>query len=80
MSEGEIDRPTREVSLGEHKDVGAYPAYGHDRLTIMGELRVCLDCGYVHDDVRDFYHVDCEREKNPINETWREHGFDGDDE
>lgn len=35
-------------------------------------LVACLDCGYVTDDKRMLYHVECDREKNPINRTWRE--------
>lgn len=49
--------------------------YGHGPVTIIGEddpVFVCFDCGYTTHDNRLFAHKECDREKNPITQTWRE--------
>lgn len=65
--------------------VGAGPVtnvYGHGPVTLVNrpkpngdmemEFAVCLDCGYLSHDLRQFMFEDCDRPKNPINQTWRE--------
>ena len=72
-----------EMTVDDHAAVGPVPdTHGHGPVTAIdfptedgGEgasLRVCLDCGFVHPDIRMFAHADCDRAHNPINTTWRE--------
>ena len=70
---------TTRLQIDTHLSVGpAGSMYGHDLVTTIGPANqgatvfVCLDCGYVTPDNRLLLHVDCDREKNPINTTWRE--------
>jgi hypothetical protein len=71
------------IPVDEHAAVGPLvDKYGHGPVTSIDfyydsdsdreTLRVCLDCGYVHADIRMFAHVNCDRMNNPINNTWRE--------
>lgn len=69
------------VEVAKHKSVGPAPdQFGHGPVTIINlahedddpPLWVCLDCGYVTVDNREFAHEWCERDDNPINTTWRE--------
>lgn len=41
-------------------------------MRIEDSVFVCLDCGYTGMERRDLAHADCEREKNPVNQTLRE--------
>lgn len=69
-----------------HHGIGPYPNVGrHGPLTLITEdpkegydAIICLDCGYVTDDMRRFHVTDCERSKNRINQTWREYLDDED--
>lgn len=77
----EHDGPTVEVPVNEHHGVGPHiDVYDHGPVTIITdggddpepEAALCLDCGYVVNDIRLLLHADCDRENNPINSTWRE--------
>lgn len=74
--------PGQRIGIGPYSDV-----YGHGPVTVIepeldagegstdaenGSCLVCLDCGYIHTDIRMFAHTACGREHNPINQTWRE--------
>lgn len=73
---------TKEIDVDTHKSVGPVPdMYGHGPVILIGaELAVCLDCGYTAGDNRLLAHVECDRDKNPINTTLREHIEDGDND
>lgn len=72
-----------EIEVNRHLPVGPYTdVYGHMAVTLIGpspaddddsgSLVVCLDCGYVTDDIRQLAHEDCEPERNGITQSWRE--------
>lgn len=71
---------TTDLPLNGHLGVGPYPDVGdHGPVTVLspndgkGAIAwVCLDCGLCDDDRRRFTTVECDRERNPINQTWRE--------
>lgn len=57
--------------------------YGHGPVTVIREnwvdpdqneqtVFICLDCGYTATDNRLFAHEECNRDLNPITQTWRE--------
>lgn len=63
-----------EIETDTHVAIGPLAdTYGHGPLTIIGDIYACLDCGYVAADNRLFAHTECDREQNPINQSWREY-------
>jgi len=63
-----------EIPVNTHHPVGpVVDMYGHGPVTCIGShIWACLDCGYTTHDKRVLLEVDCEREENVINQTWRE--------
>jgi hypothetical protein len=72
-----------EIEPEKHYGVGPYTdVYGHENVTTVnnpGHERafvLCLDCGYLVDDIRLLQFEECGREDNPINQTWAERGIE----
>lgn len=64
------------ASPDDHETVTAIStSYDTDNATDDETVFVCLDCGLVAGDKRRFQVSGCDRDKNPIPQTWRERGF-----
>lgn len=72
------------ITVNEHKSVGPiHNIYDHALVISIKHLEwkehdsehlwACLDCGYTVGDSRAFLHEDCVRERNGVNQTFREY-------
>lgn len=69
-----------DIDTDTHYDVGPVPDIdGHGPVTIIDNgthddvvLFLCLDCGFLAESVRKFYHEPCDQSRNNIGQTWRE--------
>jgi RecJ-like exonuclease len=71
------------ITVNEHKSVGpCVDIFGHGPVIVIQrhenkhideQLWSCLDCGYTVKDNRAFLHEECNRERNPVNQTFREY-------
>lgn len=75
----------KEIPINEHMAVGpTNELHSHSPVLMLTEWKeeegreyadnvyVCTNCGLTSDDSRDFYHEECNREDNRMNQTWEE--------
>lgn len=70
----DVDVSPSHIPTGEYRRVGPYPSvYGHGPVTLLGDgFCVCLDCGFTTPDKRNLALNECDRDQNPVSNTWRE--------
>lgn len=70
-----------DLDVDQHYGIGPYQnVYGHGPVTMVSDpvehkalLYLCLDCGYVTDDIRTLLHAECDLDENAINQSWRDY-------